>query len=108
PVEPERDLRVGPLDRLVPAVVEDPDLARAVVTLRDRALERPVLEGMDLGLDGEPFLALRRGKPFRDRPRRQPSFAFEADVVVQAGRTVLVDPERVAGARLDAGRRPRG
>ena len=37
-VQPERDLRVGPLDRLVPAVVEDPDLARAVVPLGDRAL----------------------------------------------------------------------
>ncbi len=39
-VEPEGDLRVGPLDRLVPAVVEDPDLARAVVPLGDGALER--------------------------------------------------------------------
>ena len=33
-VQHERDLRVGPLDRLVPAVVEDAHLARAVVALR--------------------------------------------------------------------------
>ena len=37
-VQLERDLLVVPLDRLVPAVVEDPDLAGAVVALGDRAL----------------------------------------------------------------------
>ena len=98
-VQPERHLRVGPLDRLVPAVVEDADLARAVVTLRDRALERPVLERVDLGLHREPLVALRDRQALRDRPRRQRAVAFEADVVVQARRAVLVDHERVAGAR---------
>ena len=42
-VQHERDLRIGPLDRLVPAVVEDAHLARAVVALGDRALEPAVL-----------------------------------------------------------------
>src|SRR5207245_4482880 len=86
-------------------VVEDPDLARAVMTLRDRALEGPVLERVDLGLDREALLALRGGEPFRNRPRGQASVAFQSDVVVQSRRTVLMDHERVAGAGLVPGSR---
>ena len=56
-VEAEAHLRVRPLDRLVP-VVEDPDLAGAVVPLGDRPFERSVLERMHLGLDGESLVAL--------------------------------------------------
>ena len=72
-VELEAHLRVGPLDRLVPAVVEDPNLAGAVVPFGDRPLERAVLERMDLGLHREPLVALRgsggRGGPPRTRGR---------------------------------------
>ncbi len=71
-VEPEAHLRVGPLDRLVPAVVEDPDLAGAVVPLGDRPFERSVLERVDLGLARRVRLSpLLVGRPFGHRPRRQ-------------------------------------
>ena len=61
-------LRVGPLDRLVPAVVEDPDLAGAVVPLRDRARELPVLERVVLGLHGQAFVALLGRQALRHGP----------------------------------------
>ena len=66
-VEPEAHLLLGPLDRLVPAVVEDPDLAGAVVALGDRALERAVLERVVLGADREP-LVLRAASGARAAP----------------------------------------
>ena len=69
-VQAEGDLLVVPLDRLVPAVVEDPDLAGAVVALGDRALERPVLERVVLGAHGEALVALRGRQPFRAPPTR--------------------------------------
>ena len=45
------------------------------------------------------------GKPFGHRPRREPAVALEPHVVVQPGRAVLVDHERVA-ARRDRRRAP--
>src|SRR2546425_12452195 len=92
--QPERDLRVGPLERLVPAVVEDPNLAGAVVPLRDRALEGAVLERVDLGLNGEALVAFRDRKAARDGPAREPGLALEPPVVVEPRRAVLVGAER--------------
>ena len=77
-VQPERDLRVGPLDRLVPAVVEDADLAGAVVALRDRALELPVLERVVLGPHRQALVALRGRQPLGTAQRRQRAVAAPA------------------------------
>ena len=96
-VETEAHLRVRPLDRLVPPVVEDPDLAGAVVPLGDRPFERSVLERMHLGLDGESLVALGGWEAAGHGPRGEAAVAFEPDVVVEPGRAMLVDHEGVAG-----------
>src|SRR5207244_13407042 len=83
PVELERDLLVLPLDRFVPPVVEDPDLACAVVPLGDRSFELPVFEWVILRSDGEAFVALHGGQTPRDGPARKGAVVLEADVVVE-------------------------
>ncbi len=75
---------VVPLDGLVPAVVEDPDLARAVVALGDRALERAVLERVVFGAHREALVALDRGQALGHRPdsgARRPSPAARRSAV---------------------------
>jgi len=81
PVEPERHLLVGPLQRVVGPGVEDPHRPGAVVALRDQALERRVLHGMVLDVHGQPAVALADRQALghgqrRARPQIQRGFRY--------------------------------
>jgi hypothetical protein len=59
------------LEKLVGPGIEDPDLSRAVVALRDRSREGSVFDGMVLHVDREAGPVVVQGKPLGYRPRRQ-------------------------------------
>ena len=81
------------LEELVRAAVPDLDRARAVVPLRDLALEAPVLERMVLDVDREVLLAGLERDAFRHRPRGEDAVALEPEVVVQPPRVVPLNDE---------------
>jgi len=91
--------------RIAGAVVPDERVARAVLPVRDPALEAAVLQRVVLGLDGQPLDRRIVAGSLGHRPRGQSAVHLQAHVVVQAGGIVLVDHER----RLRVIRlRPRG
>src|SRR5207244_6245760 len=93
------------LDELVRALVPDLDGARAVVPLRDLALEARVLERMVLDVHGEVLLARLERHALRHRPARERAVALEAEVVVEPPRIVPLDDEdRLLAALLAAER----
>ena len=84
-------LVVVPLDPA--AAIPDDHGAGAVVALRDHVLEVEILDWMVLGLDRQSFVGgIERGA-VRYRPTAQYSVDLEAQVVVHAGRGVLVHDE---------------
>ena len=75
------------------AAVPHDDRAGPVVALRDHSLEIGVLERMVLDHDRHAlFLRIERGAA-RNRPGREHALHFEAEVVVQAAGSVLLDHE---------------
>ena len=88
-VEGERAVLVGG----VGAVVPDDHLARAVLALRDHALEGGVAERVVLRLDREPPLGRVERGPARHRPRGHRAGDLEAQVVVHARGAVLLHDE---------------
>ena len=90
------------LEQLVRARVPDLDGARAVVPLRDLALERRVLERVVLDVDREVLLAGLERNAFRHGPARERAVQLEAEVVVEPRRVVSLDDED----RLSRGCRP--
>ena len=93
-VEPERQAAVLLLlEQLVRAAVPDLHGPRAVLPLRDLALERPVLERMVFDVDREVLLAGLERHAFRHRPARECAVALEAKVVVERPRLVALDDE---------------
>ena len=81
------------LDELVRAVVPDLDGARAVVALRDLALEGRVVERVVLDVDGERALAGLERHALRHGPGGERAVALEPEVVVEAARVVALDDE---------------
>jgi gas vesicle protein len=98
-VERDDDLAVAPGVALVRAGVPDRHRPRAVVALRDLAVELEVLERVVLGAHGLAVLVGVRRDPVRDRPRRERALVLEPQVPVQPPRVVLLDHEAPAGRR---------
>ena len=93
PLDREDDLVVAPLLELVAAVVPDRHRAGAVLALRDRALERAVLQRMVLGHHREVVAPGGRGHALRHGPADEHAVVLEAEVPVQARGVVLLDDE---------------
>ena len=88
----------------VGARVPDNDLARAVLPLRDDAFEGGVGDGVVLGHDGVAADGGVAGGAAGHGPRLHHAADLEAQVVVEAGRVVLLDDEgEGAGAPLGDG-----
>src|SRR5262245_50618531 len=93
----------GLLVRRPEAAIPEHNGATAVFALGNRPLEVAVVERMVLDLDRQSFVARIAGGPLGYRPGLEYPVVLEAQVVVQAGRCVLLDDEtRVFGA-LDRG-----
>ena len=93
------------LEQLVRAAVPDLDGPRAVVALRDLALEAPVLERVILDVDCEVLLARLERHALRHGPRSENAVALEAKVVVEPARVVPLHDEdrrlRLAALRTE-------
>src|SRR5581483_1609036 len=81
------------LEQIVRAVVPDLDRARAVLPLRDLAVERRVLERMVLDVDGERTPSRLEGNALRHRPRGESAALLQAEVVVQPPCVVTLHDE---------------
>src|SRR4029079_5650671 len=94
-----------PLVRIVlrrpAAAVPDHHGAAAVLVLRDGAFELIVFERMVLDVDGETLVARNEARAPRHRPAQPHAVEFEAKIVVQPSRVVLLYD--VAEALLAAG-----
>src|SRR5690606_8145429 len=86
------------------AAVEDVDVTRTVMALRDVALEVGVTDGMVLDLDGQALLARTQRGPLGDRPALETAVHLQAEVVVARSRVVQLDDEDRAPAALARGR----
>ena len=73
------------------AAVPDLDRAAAIFALRDGAFEVAVVERMVLDLDGEPLVCRIERWAARHRPGLEHAIQLETQVVVQAGRRMLLD-----------------
>ena len=110
PREGDHHLVLAPLVQLVGAAVPDLHRSRAVLALRDLAVEVEVLERVVLGTDRE-VVALRILRdPLRDRPRSQRAVVLEPQVPVQRPGVVLLhhEPRRGVVVCAIAARRLRG
>ena len=92
-VEGDHHLVLAPLVGLVGPAVPDLHRARAVLALRDVAVEVEVLERVVLGADREVVAAGVRRDALGHRPRGQRAVALEPQVPVQGPRVVLLDDE---------------
>ncbi len=103
--EPEDELallqpRLEIADRLPEAAVPEHDRATAILAFRDDPLEAAIGEGMVLGPDGKPLLGRVVARPARHSPTLQHTLPFEAEIVVQPRRVMLLDDEGEAVAAL--------
>src|SRR4051794_23214615 len=80
-------------EQLVRAAIPDFDRARAVVPLRDLALEAPVLEWMVFDVDGEVLLAGLKRDALRHGPRGEGAVALETEVVMEPSGVMSLDDE---------------
>src|SRR5207245_2505127 len=78
----------------VNACVPDNDLAAAIFALGDHTLKRGVIEGMILGHHCQSLFAMCVRWPVRDRPRLEDAIGFQAKVVVEPARGMLLNDER--------------
>jgi hypothetical protein len=94
-VQPHREPAVALLlEELIGARIPDLDRARAVLALRDLALERRVVDRVVLDVDGEVLQPRLERNPLRHRPAREDTVALEPEVVVQAPGVVALDDEQ--------------
>src|SRR5947207_14459502 len=100
-VEPVLVALVGAVDAAVP----HDHFARAVLAGRDHALERGVVEGMVLGLRREALFARIECRSLGNGPGLEHAVAFQAQIVVQAPRGMLLDDEEKRATALGDGRR---
>ena len=87
------------LERHPQAAVPDDHGTGAVVAFGDHALEVGVLDRMVLDFHRQALLVDVVRRPLRHGPRQQHAAEFEAEVVVQAPRRVLLDAKEMSGSR---------
>src|SRR6266508_6267786 len=93
-VEADRESAVPLLlQELICARVPDLDLPRAVLALRNLALEVRVLERVVFHVDREPLLAGLQRHALRNRPARKRPVPLQSEVVVEPARVVALDDE---------------
>jgi hypothetical protein len=81
------------------AAIPEHHCAAAVFAFRDRAFEIPVVERMVLDLHRQSLVAGIAGRTFGDSPGFEYPVELEPQVIVQTGRSVLLDDEaRILGA----------
>ena len=85
------------------APVPDDDVAAAVLTLRDDALEVEVLDRVVLDMNGHPAHGRVEARALGDRPRDEHAFDLEAEVVMEPGGAVTLDDEPTRSAAGRAG-----
>src|SRR4029079_12488535 len=83
----------GIADRLPESAVPHHDGARAVLALRDHALESRVFERVILGLRAHAPLARDEARPLRNRPALEHAVELEPEVPVHSARGVLLHDE---------------
>ena len=94
------DFAVAPLFNLAGADVPDFHRARAVLALRDGALELGVLDRVVLGLHREAVDVRFQRRALRHRPGDEHPVVLQAEIPVQVGGIVLADDEnRLTRAR---------
>src|SRR5690606_6121764 len=91
--------------RLPRAAIPQHDRAATVLSLRDDAFEAAVLERMILHMYGQAAVGGIQARALGDGPAFQHTIQFEAKIVVEATRRVLLDHEAVAVSLV--GCRPR-
>ena len=92
-VEADDDLRLTPFLGVVRAVIPDLHVPRPVLPAGDVAGEVRVVEGVVLGVHGQPVLTRIGRQVLRHRPGDEHAVAFESEVVVQTAGMVLLDHE---------------
>ena len=80
------------------ALVPEHDGACPILSVGNGAFEAAIVEGMILHMHGEALLARHEARAARDGPALQDAAEFEAKVVVQASRCVLLDDEGMTGS----------
>ena len=96
PVQPDLDLALRPLQRLVPAGVPDRHRTGPVLPPRDLPLEAPVLQRVILGVHGQVVDGRVVRHALRHRPGHQHPVPLQPHVPVQPPGVVLLDHERAA------------
>jgi len=91
------EARVSP--RPERAAIPDDDSSRAVLALRDRALEAGVVQRMVLDLDGEPPVRRIEARPLRNGPTLEDAAGFQAQIVVQVAGVVFLNDIYAVRAR---------
>ena len=76
------------------------DGAGAIVAGGNGAFEFAIIDGVIFDFDGEPAVAVFRGKTFGHGPGFQDAVHFEAEIVVQAGGIMFLHDEEGSGGLL--------
>src|SRR5262249_36204525 len=84
------------IHHVVNAVVPDDDIACAVVSFWNDALEISVVDRMIFRERGQTLLCGIEAGPFRNCPGTKYTFHFEAEVIMQARRVMFLNDETVA------------
>src|SRR4051812_16070056 len=90
------------------AAIPEHDGPRSVAAFRNGALELSVRDGVVLGPNRKPLLGWIEARPTRYGPAEQNTVEFQAEVVVEAGRLVLLHDEPVSAFLLDLASRLAG
>src|SRR3954451_1917903 len=85
--------RPAVLNKRVGARVPDDHLATSVLASGDHPLERAVFVRVVFRLDSQAALLGNPGRPFGDGPADKYAIDFEAEVIVESARGVLLDGE---------------
>ena len=81
------------------AKLTDDDLAATIFAFGDDPFECPVVERVILGHDRQPPFAVPVGRPVWNRPRLQDAVGFQAKVIMQLRRAMLLDDKDIAELR---------
>src|ERR1700722_15417799 len=91
--------------RIPAAAIPDHDGTAAILTLRDRAFERIVLDRMVLDMDRQALFAGDQARPAGHRPALHHPIELEPKIIVQPAGGVLLDDVAAAHGGRRAARR---